>query len=125
MEAGIHSVSLARQKVTLDPNIAYQWSISLSGDTKNRSLDKIASASIQRNEPPADLAAKVEKASAADKAIIYAEAGFWYDAIQSISTAIGEATKAKDDKAVAELKSLRASLLEQGSLKEAAAADRK
>ena len=57
--------------------------------------------------------------------MIYADAGFWYDALQSISIAIGEAERKKDAATVSDLKSLRASLLDQGNLKEAAAADRK
>ena len=124
-EAGTHSVSLARQKVSLTPNIDYQWSVALIPDPKNRSKDLVASGSVRRVAAPADLAAKIEKAEPADRAALYAEAGFWYDALQSISMAIGDAAKKKDAAAVADLKKLRASLLDQGSLKEAAAADRK
>ena len=124
-EAGTHSVSLARQKVSLAPNIDYQWSVALIPDPKNRSKDLVASGSVRRVAAPADLAAKIEKAEPVDRAALYAEAGFWYDALQSISIAIADAAKKKDAAAVADLKKLRASLLDQGSLKEAAAADRK
>jgi hypothetical protein len=124
-DAGTHSVSLARNKVTLNPNVTYQWSVALVPDPKNRSKDLVATGYVKRVEAPAELAAKVEKAQPVDRAALYAEAGYWYDALQSISTAIADSTKSKDAKAVAELKRLRASLLDQGSLKEAAAADRK
>ena len=123
---GTHSVSLAKHKVTLVPNVSYQWSIALVPDPKNRSKDLVASGYVKRVEAPADLTAQIEKAAAsADRAAIYAQAGFWYDALQSISIAIGEAAKAKDTNGVTELKKLRASLLDQGELKQAAAADRK
>ena len=95
-------------------------------DPRNRSKDLVASGYVKRVEAPADLTAQIEKATApADRAAIYAQAGFWYDALQSISIAIGEAAKAKDTNSVSELKKLRASLLDQGELKQAAAADRK
>lgn len=124
-DAGTHSVSLARNKVTLNPNVTYQWSVALVPDPKNRSKDLVATGYVKRVEAPAELTAKLEKAAPIDRAALYAEAGYWYDALQSISTAIADATKSKDANAVAELKRLRASLLDQGSLKEAAAADRK
>ena len=123
---GTHSVSLAKNKVTLAPNITYQWSIALVPDPRNRSKDLIASGYVKRVEAPADLAAQIAKTPAqADRAALYAQAGFWYDALQSISLAIGEAAKKKDTAAVGELKKMRASLLDQGDLKKAAAADRR
>jgi hypothetical protein len=124
-DAGTHSVSLARNKVTLNPNVTYQWSVALVPDPKNRSKDLVATGYVKRVEAPAELTAKLEKATPVDRAALYAEAGYWYDSLQSISTAIADAAKSKDANAVAELKRLRASLLDQGSLKEAAAADRK
>ena len=54
-----------------------------------------------------------------ERAAIYAEAGYWYDALQSISLAIAAEPKN------AGLHKLRASLLEQGKLREAAAAENK
>ena len=113
LEEGIHSVSLARQKITLDPGTSYQWSVALIADAENRSKDVVASGIIQRVEAPAALAAKIGKASPAERAAIYAEGGFWYDALQSISTAIGGE---KDASRKADLTRARASLLEQANL---------
>lgn len=118
-KAGIHSVSLARQKITLEPNRRYHWSVALVPDPKSRSKDVIATGVIKRVEAPAELTAKIEKASQAERAAIYAEAGFWYDALQALSLAIAAEPKNAD------LRRLRASLLEQAKLKEAAAAERK
>ena len=113
LEEGIHSVSLARQKTSLDPKISYQWSVALIPDPANRSKDVIASGTIERVELPADLAAKLEKASPAERASLYAEGGYWYDALQAISTAIGGE---KDAGRKAELTRARATLLGQADL---------
>ncbi len=112
-EQGIHSVSLARQKITLEPRTSYQWSVALIPDPANRSKDVIASGIIQRVEAPAALAAKLEKAEPADRAALYAEAGYWYDALQSISLAIAAE---KDAGKKASLTRTRASLLDQATL---------
>jgi hypothetical protein len=117
--AGIHSISLARQKISLEPNLIYHWSVALIPDPKSRSKDVIARGVIKRVEAPADLTAKIENASHAERAVIYAEAGFWYDSLQALSLAIAAEPKN------ASLHRLRADLLEQGKLKEAAAAERK
>ena len=117
--AGIHSLSLSRRKITLKPNVSYLWNVALIPNSKGRSADTFASGGIRYVEAPADLKAKIQSASQAERATIYAEAGYWYDAIQSISTAIAAEP---DNKA---LHRLRASLLEQGKLKEVAAAEKK
>jgi hypothetical protein len=117
--AGIHSISLARQKKTLEPNVSYRWSVALIPDLKSRSKDVIATGGIRRVEAPADLRAKIAKASQAESAAIYAEAGFWYDGLQAISMAIAA------DPRNAALHRLRADLLKQVGLKEAAAAEQK
>ncbi len=118
-KAGIRSVSLARYNVSLAPGVAYQWSVALIADPKNRSKDVIASGMIKRVEEPAELSEKVTSASPADRAVLFAQAGYWYDALQAISAAIAAQPKN------AELHQLRASLLEQAKLPQAAAADRK
>ena len=118
-KAGIHSVSLARQKITLEPGLSYRWSVALVPDPASRSKDVIATGVIKRVEAPPALAAKIATASPAERAAIYAEAGFWYDSLQAISLAIAAEPKN------AAMHKLRASLLEQAQLKEAAAAEGK
>lgn len=118
-KAGIRSLSLARHGVTLAPGVAYNWSVAIIADPKNRSKDVIASGMIKRVEEPADLAKSVAAAAPEERAVLYAQSGFWYDALQSISTAIAANPKN------ANLHQLRASLLDQAKLPQAAAADRK
>ena len=117
-KAGIHSVALARHKITLKPGVTYQWSVAIIPDAANRSKDVIASGMVKRVEAPGNLAEKIGNASPAERAALYAQAGFWYDALQAISTGIAAEPKNS------ELREMRASLLEQARLPEAAAADR-
>ncbi len=115
-KAGVRAVSLAKHGVTLQPNIAYRWHVALIPDPDNRSKDLLAGGMIKRIELPAELAAKLKDASSADKAAIYAEAGLWYDALQAITTAMAEEPKNEA------LRELRASLLKQVGLADAAGA---
>ena len=118
-KAGISAISLARQKLSLKPNVSYEWNVSFTVDPKSPSKNLVAKGVIKFVEPPADLAARVEKASEAERAGIYAESGYWYDALRSISLAIAAEPKN------AALHQIRANLLDQGKLTEAAAAERK
>ncbi|HYR58412.1 MAG TPA: DUF928 domain-containing protein, partial [Chthoniobacteraceae bacterium] len=83
-DAGIHRVSLAKQKVTLAPGVSYKWTIAWVPDPANRSMDVIASGTIKRIEPDAKLAAAVADAKGLDKAAAYAQAGIWYDALEAV-----------------------------------------
>lgn len=116
--AGIHSIPLSKHKVSLATGVAYQWSVAIIPDPSNRSKDILAKGMIKRLDAPADLLEKAAAAEPAERAVIFAQAGYWYDALQAISTAIAARPK---DKA---LHALRASLLEQAKLPKAAAADR-
>jgi hypothetical protein len=117
--AGIRAISLSRQGVTLEPGVTYEWHIALIPDPENRSKDVFAGGGIKRIAAPAGLEEKLAKAAPAERAAIYAEAGIWYDALQSISMAI--ASDPKNDS----LHALRVSLLKQAGLAEAAAAEKK
>ena len=116
---GIHRVKLAKYKVELQPGVAYEWSVAIVPDAGNRSRDVIAKGVIKRISAPGDLANRVSQMGDLERAEAYAQAGFWYDAFESVSNAI-EAHP--DDPS---LRAQRASLLQQVGLSEAAAADRK
>jgi hypothetical protein len=118
-QAGIHRISLAKQKVTLKPGVAYKWTVAWVPDPANRSQDVLASGSIQRIEPDAKLTAALADAKGLDKAEAYAQGGIWYDALEALSNEIDAAPKDKS------LHAQRAALLEQAGLKEAAAGERK
>lgn len=113
---GIHRIQLARQKITLEPGVAYKWSVALVPDANNRSKDLVASGVIQRSEPSAELTAELAKA---DKASAYAASGVWYDALSALSDQIDASPKD------AALRAARADLLQQAGLKAAAEFERK
>jgi hypothetical protein len=116
---GVHRIKLARYKVELQPDVAYEWSVAIVPDADNRSKDVIAKGVIKRVSPPGDLMSRVEKAGDLERASAYAQAGIWYDALDAISNAI----EAHPDDA--SLREQRASLLKQVGLSEAAALDKK
>ena len=88
--AGIHELRLSKTKVELKPGVVYRWSIAVVVDPQNRSQDIIANGVIKRVDVPADLKAKLDQASDADKPALYAESGIWYDALQAISDQIAK-----------------------------------
>jgi hypothetical protein len=116
---GIHRVKLAKYKVELQPDVAYEWSVAIVPDAENRSKDVIAKGVIKRISPPGDLATGVAQMGDLERAAAYAQAGIWYDAFESVSNAI------EADPNNASLRAQRASLLQQVGLSEAAALDKK
>jgi hypothetical protein len=117
-KSGINALRLTDWKVTLKPGVEYRWNVALIPDPEHQSNAEVAQGVIKRIDPPAGLEEKLSKASLAERAEIYAQAGLWYDALQSISSAI--AADPKDDS----LHQMRASLLKQGGLGDAAGADK-
>ncbi len=118
-KAGIRAISLAQQNITLEPGIEYHWSVALVPDAANRSKDKFARGIIKRIATPEGLGEKTAGASKADEAVLDAQAGLWYDALQTISEAIAQAPSDTS------LHQLRAELLQQGKLTEVAKAETK
>jgi hypothetical protein len=118
-KSGIRRIKLASYKVELQPEVPYEWVVAIVPDAANRSMDVIAKGTIKRIAPPASLTKDVENLDPLDRAAAYAEAGIWYDALESISNAVDAHP---DD---ASIRAQRASLLKQVGLPEAAAADKK
>jgi hypothetical protein len=118
-QGGIHRLPLERYHVTLAPGVVYKWTVALIPEPSNRSQDLIASDTIRRIEPDAQLTAALAGAEGLDKAAIYASNGIWYDALETVTNEINAAPKEKD------LRLLRAALLDQADLKAAAASERK
>jgi hypothetical protein len=87
-EPGIHSIRLADFKVKLTPNIIYKWSVAVVLDPANRSEDIIANGIIEFVTPSPQVAAQLGEATDANRAAIYADAGIWYDALDSLSDLI-------------------------------------
>jgi hypothetical protein len=118
-KVGVHRIKLSRYNVELKPDVLYEWSVAIIPDAENRSQDVIAKGVIKRVNPPPELASQIEKTDGLARAAVYAQAGMWYDALDTITNAI-EANP--ND---ASLKEQRASLLKQVGLPQAAALDQK
>ncbi len=118
IEPGIHALSLTEHGVQLKPNVPYQWFVAVVVDPSQRSYDIIAGGEIERVAQPSDLAIQLQSVGAKETPQAYAEAGIWYDALDGISTQIGN--RPND----AGLRQQRAALLDQVGLPGAAEYER-
>jgi hypothetical protein len=107
LRQGIQAIRLADYNIHLVPNVPYQWRVNLDDSMEERGY-------IIRAELPKALEARLAKANKAATPALYAEAGLWYDALAAISDLIDAAP---DDVG---LRQQRASLLQQGGLREVA-----
>ncbi len=114
-KTGIHALSLKQYEVKLKPDVEYQWTISLIVDPDNYSGNIVANGAIQRVEAPSDLS---EQLQADTPHFVYAEQGFWFDAIATLSHLIDSSPQNKS------LRRQRANLLEQVNLPTVAGFDR-
>jgi hypothetical protein len=110
--AGVQRVELSRFDVKLEPNVAYEWSVSIVRDPERRARDAVAGGSILRRGSDS------ERTPAPDDAARYANEGLWYDALDALWQQLAA------DPDDAELHAQRAGLLEQVGLGEAASQDR-
>ena len=108
--AGIHRIRLQEHGVRLQPGIAYRWYVAVVTNAHRRSKDVLAGGTIERIEPADELRSALAKAGPAHSAALLAQAGYWYDAVASISELIEAAPH--DPR----LKAPRAALLAQVGL---------
>jgi hypothetical protein len=107
---GIRALKLADHGVHLKPNVEYQWSVAIVVDTEQRSRDVFSSGVIMYQPPDTALRSSVGAASPGDIPSVYASAGYWYDAIDSLSGLINSSV----DNSI--FVAQRAALLEQVGL---------
>ena len=118
IEPGIHALSLKEHGVQLAPNVAYQWFVAVVVDPSQRSYDVIAGGEIERVAQTSELASQLRRVGTQETPQAYAEAGIWYDALDGLSTQIGNSPND------AGLRQQRAALLDQVGLPGAAAYER-
>jgi Domain of Unknown Function (DUF928) len=116
VQAGIQALPLATYSISLKENVNYKWSVSLQCDTANPSLNIIASGMIRVVTPATDLEKSFKQAGEETLPYLYAEQGYWYDALISLANLI-EKSHPNDQKWREE----RANLLKQGGLEKVAA----
>jgi len=88
VEAGIHSVDLAKHGIELQPGQTYRWHVALVQDARRRSTDTVAEGLIERTGVSAALSRSLREAR--NPYAPYALSGIWYDAIAELRTALGE-----------------------------------
>jgi Domain of Unknown Function (DUF928) len=79
--AGLQRIRLDEYGVRLEPGVAYRWYVAVIPDAGRRSKDILAGGIIERVEPTADLQDRLARARPEELPSVYAEAGFWYDAL--------------------------------------------
>ena len=79
--AGIYAIRTADYHVQLQPGVLYTWSVSVILNPKSASRDIVASASLLRTAPDPGLESALLGAAARRRAMLFAQAGFWYDAV--------------------------------------------
>lgn len=107
---GIQQLHLADYGIKLKPGVQYQWSVALIPNPAQRSSDIVASGMIERSRASSDISSRLRSADSLEKPFIYAEEGYWYDALSVLAELI---SNQPDNEA---LKQQRASLLEQAGL---------
>ncbi len=115
---GLHEVNLRDEGVHLEPGVIYQWFVALVVDPENRSNDIVAAGEIERVPPEPAMQSKFAGSSRQDLPVLYAQSGYWYDAVEEFAELIA---KTNDDR----LREQRASLLEQVGLATVADYERK
>ncbi len=118
MTAGLNSMNLADHGVTLQPGVAYQWSVALVSDENKRSSDIVSSGQIELLEMTEEQKTVLENTRGEDRVAILAREGYWYDTFDSMSRLIA------DNPDNATLRTQRAALLEQIGLPVVSAASR-
>jgi hypothetical protein len=85
--AGIYALNVSDYQVRLRPGIIYTWSVSAIIDPNARSRDLVATASLLLGSPGPAVENAVRIALPAQRADLYAQAGFWYDAVAAAAEA--------------------------------------
>jgi hypothetical protein len=86
--AGYHGVSLQEIGASLREGVLYEWSIALVTDTGRRSRDAAVAQALILSEPSKALSLRATKLRRGQLAGLYAEAGYWYDAIEAASRGV-------------------------------------
>jgi len=114
---GIYQIRLADYNVTLKPGVDYEYFLSIVRNEKERSGDVVSSAAIRYVEPSKKLTELLNNTPKDKVHYVYAENGYYYDAISSVSDLID--TNPNDEG----LRVQRGALLAQAKLGNAAVYD--
>jgi hypothetical protein len=85
---GIYQIRLADYNVTLKPGVDYEYFLSIVVNEKERSGDVVSSAAIRYVEPSKELTELLKNTPKEKAHYAYAENGYYYDAVASVSNLI-------------------------------------
>jgi len=82
---GIQGLRLSDQGVSLKPGVEYEWFVSIVPDAEQRSGDLLTSATLRYTQPDPSLRAALARHPVQDWPALYAQRGYWYDAVAQLS----------------------------------------
>ncbi len=82
-QPGVYAIRTKDYHVQLQPGVVYTWSVSVILNPKSPSRDIVASASLLRTPPDPALESALLGEPASRRATLFAQAGFWYDAVDA------------------------------------------
>jgi len=115
---GVQSFDLARHGVTLKPDTEYEWFVSVVAESSKKKKNVTSGGTIKRVASDPAVQARAAAVGERQAPMVYAEAGLWYDAIDSLSRLI---ERYPGDTVI---RAQRAALLEQVALTAAASYDK-
>ncbi len=81
-QSGLHAQTLPPAEISLQAGERYLWQVAIACDPESPSYDQAIVAELEIVTPPDALVAKVEQLNDTEKAMVYAESGYWYDALR-------------------------------------------
>jgi hypothetical protein len=115
-QAGTHALELASLGVSLAPGVTYRWYATLVPDPEERTSEVVSGGAIRRVAPAPELVRRLAEAGPGRRAHVLAEAGLFYDALDTVSRWTAE------QPGMPEPRRYREALLRAVGLDEAAAA---
>jgi len=110
LKKGIVMVDLEKYGVILNPGVEYEWFATIVTDNNKRYADFFCSAVLKYVKPSNEFLEKIKNASEEEIHSLYAEAGYFYDAMESLSRLVNSNKETK------KFRLRRASLNEQVKL---------
>jgi hypothetical protein len=109
-EKGIYRIDLKDYDVHLQPETEYEWFLVIIPDPLERSADFLASATVRYVKAPEDLQTALQRTSRETLPDIYAQKGYWYDAMENLCDLIDT------DPENTKLRSMRIAILKEEKL---------
>jgi Domain of Unknown Function (DUF928) len=86
-QLGLVKLAMPKDLPELQPGIEYRWTVSVVKDPVRRSMNPTFQSFVTRVALTPELDKRLKAATSdRDRAVIYAEAGMWYDALNAIGT---------------------------------------